>query len=69
MATENITNGQELLMKLWKAGIIPEHTRRVVIDIKHHGIVEMYAEMLGSTTLVEIITPENLLEVNLKVLE
>ena len=69
MAFDNMTSGQELLTKLWQAGIIPEHTRRVVIDIKHHSIVEMYVEMLGSNTLVEIITPENLLEIDLRILE
>jgi len=53
-------HGQQFLDWLRASGIIPESTRRVVIDAKVGEVVRMYCEQYGSDALISVEPPSEL---------
>ena len=51
---------QGIFHELKKRGLIPDHCRRVVIDIEVGNVVKVFYECYGDERLIEVLTPENL---------
>lgn len=54
MATDWMT-GFEFAGKLAEAGIIPENTKRIVIDIPCDGVVTIYYETLADKNTMDVV--------------
>lgn len=54
---KHIISGDQLAQALIKAGIIPENTRRVVIDITAGQAARLYVEEYGTEALLDLIPP------------
>lgn len=52
--------GQVFIAWLERDGIIPDSTRRVVIDAEFGKVVTMYVEQFGSASLVDVHPPAEL---------
>ena len=50
--------GFEIGEKLHEAGLIPDNTKRIVIDIKHDNPVIVYYETYGNAAMVELCIEE-----------
>lgn len=52
--------GKLFLAWLHEQGIIPENTRRVVIDARHDSVVVIYTEQYGTDRLIKVEAPPEL---------
>jgi hypothetical protein len=54
----NVLLGRDFLTKLQAAGVLPPHTRRVVIDAAYDEVVQVYYECFGDSRMLSIDTAE-----------
>jgi hypothetical protein len=52
--------GQGMLEQLQKAGVLPPHVRRCVIDIPFNDLVHIYYDCIGDVRMLSVIGPESL---------
>lgn len=53
-----VVSGIDFGGKLAKAGLIPENTKRIVIDIPCDGVVTVYYETLGDKKTMDVVLEE-----------
>lgn len=51
---------RDYLKSFIDAGILPPLCCRMIIDLKHDSVVQVYYECLGDKTMLELVTPESL---------
>jgi len=50
-----LSTGREWLRKLYEAGLIPESTQRVVIDISLTDLPKVYVEQIGVDRTLDVL--------------
>lgn len=61
------TSSKSFLDWLRRSGIIPENTRRVVIDAKVNDVVMIYIEQYGTTALLDVDPPPEFFTAQVKI--
>lgn len=69
MTEQNPIKGKHFIDWLIEQGVIPDYTRRVVIDADYRNVVLIYVEAIGTDNLIKIELPESLKGSTVKVLQ
>lgn len=60
MAENPMVSSKAILDALFAAGLIPEHTARVVIDLDITCAARIYIDSVGDKRLLDVLTPKTL---------
>ena len=61
--------GNDMIKWISSMGLVPENTRRIVIDVPVNGAVIIYAELYGTTKMINIVPPAELEAAKVEILE
>lgn len=67
--TSSAITGRTFLQWLIDNGVVPDRTRRVVIDASYNSFVSIYIETFGTEKLIKVGVPSELLTATKVILE